>query len=297
MFNKAFTSHRLELLIRALLRDNINFVPSSAYEVAGNTWNEEMVIDSINYAVKEYCTHTSSTYTEVTATLSSGSAPNSFTLPFDSIQPVRVFSLTNGNLHKTTKMMEALKNPFWEVQTGPAAKYWYVVDGRTVGIIPNLVADDPLTIGYIQNPWPVSSTESFSAGDYAHLNVGQWYEIFSVGDTDFTTMGAPNNNVGTQFKLVTQEVSPPTNDGQLIEIIDPRIIPMHQEYLKYAAAYYLLNMAGDHQSIALADKFLTTFTEFIEGNSPISMGLALPRPENVLPKERYPHRVQRAMNS
>jgi hypothetical protein len=41
--------------------------------------------------------------------------------------------------------------------------------------------------------------------------------------------------------------------------VDPRIPPAHNEFLKYAAAYYLLSMRGDRQYVELADKFLDEF--------------------------------------
>lgn len=45
--------------------------------------------------------------------------------------------------------------------------------------------------------------------------------------------------------------------------VDARIPPTHNEYLKYAAAYFLLNMRGERQFVDLADKFMAEFRKLI----------------------------------
>lgn len=45
--------------------------------------------------------------------------------------------------------------------------------------------------------------------------------------------------------------------------VDTRIPPTHNEYLKYAAAYYLLNMKGERQYVELGDKLMSEFHKLI----------------------------------
>ena len=47
------------------------------------------------------------------------------------------------------------------------------------------------------------------------------------------------------------------------DVVDSRIPPKDQEYLKYAAAYYLLNMRTDKQFTDMAEYFMQTFHKLI----------------------------------
>lgn len=51
--------------------------------------------------------------------------------------------------------------------------------------------------------------------------------------------------------------------------VDPRIPESHNEFLKYAAAAYLLHLDGDNQSIPLADKLMETFNQLIGYEDPV----------------------------
>lgn len=49
------------------------------------------------------------------------------------------------------------------------------------------------------------------------------------------------------------------------DTVDSRIPEYEQGYLKYAAAWYLLNMLNDQANQALADKYMKTFNSMISG--------------------------------
>jgi hypothetical protein len=51
--------------------------------------------------------------------------------------------------------------------------------------------------------------------------------------------------------------------------VDSRIPTKHNEYLKYAAAFYLLHLDGDGQDIQKGDKFMETFNGLIGYEDPV----------------------------
>lgn len=53
------------------------------------------------------------------------------------------------------------------------------------------------------------------------------------------------------------------------DTVDPRIPDAHNEYLKYAAASWLLNLDGDGQSIQLAAAFMNQFNALIGYSDPV----------------------------
>lgn len=114
------------------------------------------------------------------------------------------------------------------------------------------------TIEYVQSPTPVSTTGNV---DTAALVVGTSYEITALGGTgiDWTTVGATGSITGATFVATGST----TAGGTAVEILDVRIPEKYQEYLKYAAANYLLRMKNDEESIAKADKFLTDYNALI----------------------------------
>jgi len=57
-----------------------------------------------------------------------------------------------------------------------------------------------------------------------------------------------------------------TSDGSTV---DNRIPDGHAEYLKYAAAAYLLLLDGDNQNIQLADSMISKFNQLIGYSDPV----------------------------
>jgi len=270
------TVAEMELLVRSLLGDNTNYTPEVVGEVAGNTWSSAMVIDAINFACQQYCRKTNATYTVASLSASAGVFPgvvlNEIKLPTDYLDIVRVTVPTQaisvtpytspglGLLIETTKAQEAIRNPFWEQQVGTKVKKWFEKDGRTIGITPSVstsgYSGTAFHVAYIQAPSLLTSTIAVSVGS---LEVGKWYQIVSVGDTDFTDVGAADSVVGTQFQATDTD----DGTGTTHEVIDARIIPAHQDYLKYLAAAYLCGMSSDQQSLALAEKYTATFNSLV----------------------------------
>lgn len=268
----------LELMIRNMLGDNTNYTPEVVGEIAGNTWSASMLLDSINFACKRYCLKTNATYTVASITPTQGAFPgsvyNELVLPTDYLDVVRVMvpsqaiSVTPytvagaGLLVETTKKMESLRNPFWEQQTGTLVKKWFEKDGRTIGITPNVsttgFSGTSFKVGYIQAPTKVTSLVTVSV---ANLEVGTWYEIATVGTTDFTNVGAANSIVGTKFQATAKNAT----SGTVYELIDARIPPAHQEYLRFLASAYLVSMSNDQQSLDLAKMYYDTFDLVMSG--------------------------------
>lgn len=111
-----------------------------------------------------------------------------------------------------------------------------------------------VSVEYVQTPTPLSTKDSVLA---TALISGTTYEIATVGDTTWTTVGA-TGTTGECF-VATGSASSTTGPGTAYEAIDQRIPEGYQEYLKYAMAHYLLRMQGDRESIEKGDKYLSDF--------------------------------------
>jgi len=86
----------------------------------------------------------------------------------------------------------------------------------------------------------------------------RWLQI--DGSTIAVNPGFPS---GLYPKVCMLEV--PTTLALDADTVDARIDTSSQEYLKYAAGAYLLQIDGDEQSIQLADKWLDQFNRLIAG--------------------------------
>lgn len=76
------------------------------------------------------------------------------------------------------------------------------------------------------------------------ISIGETYKIFTVGDSDFTLVGAPNNNVGTVFVATNWGVYPPTpNEGSVafIPVTLDTIVPATS---MIADVWYYINTVG-----------------------------------------------------
>lgn len=81
------TFSQLDTLTRNLLNDNINFEATSPDSLSAQTWDEDMMAEALNFAMKEYCKATECTYVEVSAT---PDANGFFALPTDRLIIKRV---------------------------------------------------------------------------------------------------------------------------------------------------------------------------------------------------------------
>lgn len=81
------TFAQLDSLTRNLLNDNINFVATSPESLNAQTWDEPMMAEALNFAVKEYCRLTDVTYVEVALPIGTDSKA---TLPDDRLEIQRV---------------------------------------------------------------------------------------------------------------------------------------------------------------------------------------------------------------
>ncbi len=170
-------------------------------------------------------------------------------------------------LLKTTHELETMRSPTWETDTAGKIQKWLQLDGRRIRLTP-LVVDDlsgdtdigaTIRVDYIQAPKPLTT---LSTVPVTALEVGKWYEIASAGDTTWTTVGLDTSTEeGSYGQFKATAVG--TGTGTVYEIIDPRIYPEHQPYLKYAAAAFLLHLEGTPAAIQKADKYMQTFFQLI----------------------------------
>lgn len=84
---------------------------------------------------------------------------------------------------------------------------------------------------------------------------------------------------GQKIKLTPVPASPlsttigyiqkPTDLSADSDTVDARIPDAHNEFLKYAAAFWLLQLDGDNQNLALADSYMTKFNQLIGYADPV----------------------------
>ena len=112
-------------------------------------------------------------------------------------------------LSKSSKQLEAMRNPNWETATGDSVKRWLLWNDSTIQLAPLL------TTGF--------------TGKYCKVGL-------------------------TEMPLLLTAPA---------DTVDGRIRYSHQEYLKYAAAYYLLMMRTDKQFTDMGEYFMAQFMKLI----------------------------------
>lgn len=71
------------------------------------------------------------------------------------------------------------------------------------------------------------------------------------------------------YTAIVGYVQKPTDLALDADTVDARIPDPHNEYLKYAAAFWLLQLDGDNQNLALADSYMTKFNQLIGYADPV----------------------------
>lgn len=71
------------------------------------------------------------------------------------------------------------------------------------------------------------------------------------------------------YTAIVGYVQKPTDLALDADTVDARIPEPHNEYLKYAAAFWLLQLDGDNQNLALADSYMTKFNQLIGYADPV----------------------------
>lgn len=71
------------------------------------------------------------------------------------------------------------------------------------------------------------------------------------------------------YTAVIGYVQNPTALSSDSDTVDARIPDQHNEYLKYAAAFWLLQLDGDNQNLALADSYMSKFNQLIGYADPV----------------------------
>jgi len=258
---------------RNLLADNQNFVTSIPGQLSPGSWSPDQFLDAVNFAVKDYLRKKKLSYTVVRCPSLSGSTG---TVPYDyvmvpgpDIGVERVYWQSSGTatengvmLYASDRQSEEWRDPNWETQTALAPNRWIPWAGSQIRLAPIAMSSGspPLncSIGYLEAPGVITEyTDVVVDGIVA----GNTYSIVSVGtpSSAWTTVGAPSATVGTIFRATGTS----TGTGMAIPMIDNRVEEAQQEYIKYAAAYYLLVMRGDRFEVELAERYMMTFNQLI----------------------------------
>ena len=248
----SLTARKLVEDIRVMVDDIVDYNVASNDLIDGNTYSTQMVLDSINYAIKEYCKRSNASFTFTTSVIpATGLIPT----PSDYLE-VKQVSIGGKFLEKSSWAFESMKDYDWDSETGTEARRWLLQDYLTIKMVP-IVSDWSLgltsaRVGYLQAPKSVTTINTVTAGSFT---TDKWYQIVSVGDTSFTGIGASANTVGIQFKATGVG----SGTGTAYEIVDPRVIETHQDFLKYAAAYFLFTFNGTPDFVNKADKYISIF--------------------------------------
>lgn len=232
------TAEELERKIRVLLNDDKLYDVESNSLHDGGWFDSAMIIDSINYACREYVKRKRVTLTSTAAQISSSGL---ISIPSDSID-IRQVSVGNKALLETSFSYETISNPEWEVLTGTETLKWMIYDGLYVKLTPILTAwglgpYNALML-YMQEPKTITTLLPVTAGNFV---VGTYYEIISPGTTTWANCGASASTAGTQFKATGAG----SGTGTAYEVIDWRIRAADQDSLKYMAASFLVDLKDE----------------------------------------------------
>ena len=226
------------------------------------TYSLQMYTDAINFACKDYAAKTGATYVESAVT---PDASGVCLLPSDYIRAQRV--LYGGTeLIESTFSFEDAKSNTWQTYTQSAATFpprrWVHWSGSKIKLTPIPTGTASATIiGFVQKPADISEATAAASA----LVSGKSYYISSAGTTTFTAVGATSNATGTQF--VASGTASGT--GVVADVIDLRIPDAHNEFLKYAAAFWLLQLDGDGENLQKADSLMTKFNSLIGFSDPV----------------------------
>ena len=245
-----------------------------------STYSLQMYTDATDFAMKDYAAKTGATYSETASIPDSGGF---IALPLDYIRPIRVYYSVGGTtqteLIESTFSFEDLKSNVWQNLTQTAATFpprrWAQWSGAKIRLTPIPTSTAYLaTIGYVQKPASISETPT-TAGSFVY---GKSYQIATIGGTDFTLVGATASTIGVNF--IATGVG--TGAGTVMDVVDLRIPESHNEYLKYAAASWLLQLDGDGQDLKTADGHMQKFNSLIGYSDPVleaKMKLSRTQPE------------------
>jgi len=243
-----------------------------------STYTLQMYQDAINFACKDYAMKTGATYSETTVTPDA----NGFCLmPSDYIRAQRVI-YGGTELIESTFSFEDSKSNTWQTYTQSAATFpprrWVPWSGAKIKLTPIPSGTASATIiGFVQNPAALSCATSATAAASV-MTVGQSYYIVDPGSTSFTAVGASANATGVQFVASATA----SGTGIVENVIDLRIPDSHNEFLKYAAAFWLLQLDGDGQDFKKADDCMAKFNALIGYSDPVleaKMKVARTQPE------------------
>jgi hypothetical protein len=88
---------------------------------------------------------------------------------------------------------------FGPLNTVPLNTSYQASDFNIIVLVENVFQISPTNYTVVQNPFAPNYTGDGSEIDVNNIVEGEEYFILTAGDTDFTTIGAPNNDVGTVF--------------------------------------------------------------------------------------------------
>lgn len=128
---------------------------------------------------------------------------------------------------------EIAVNEILDGLTAEEAPADYVVQRLTAGVA--VIGEDFDAQGFSRmvtdSPSLIDKSGTVTAGS---LIVGNWYEIFTIGDTDFTLIGASSNTIGVKFKATGAGVGTGTAFSE--ELTKPTTATIYQDILNLAQA-------------------------------------------------------------
>ena len=113
-----------------------------------NTWSEQEVISSVNFAVQMYCRQTNCNYVEEVRALDNAGKTS---LPVNDYLSIERCKYDAKVLLLTSKEDEEIKNVSWETVSGTPSR-WLVYDGKSIKVTPYPTSNKNITLGYVKNP-------------------------------------------------------------------------------------------------------------------------------------------------
>ena len=151
--------------VRNLLNDNANYIVTDPTLTSAQTWGDDLIIDALNWAQKEFMKTTGLSYKELACTTSPATCY--FTIPGSStyIEIWNLFGSDNKKLFKTTVPRESSQFPDWKANLGynRTPIRYMVPDGNTIVTLPGMPsATHYPTIGILDAPSYMSATSDNS---------------------------------------------------------------------------------------------------------------------------------------